>query len=185
MRSSAITPTPRKTGAIPLWLVVRGDDHPKACTGRRLLRGHVVRPARGFPRGGPPITLDPYSPTVLSGRDRPYAERHGLLVVDCSWNRLSEKGVLEGIAFSADRRRRLPFLLATNPQHFGHVGQLNSAEAFAAALAVLGHETQARELLTPFAGAQAFFTLNAERLARYREAASPRSALLAEREEFS
>jgi len=106
-------------------------------------------------------------------------------VVDCSWNRLSERGHFEAGSFPADVRRRLPFLLATNPQHFGRVGQLNSAEAFAAALAVLGHESQARELLAPFHGADAFFALNASRLQRYREARAPRATVQAERESFS
>jgi pre-rRNA-processing protein TSR3 len=98
---------------------------------------------------------------------------------------LSERGHFEAGSFPADVRRRLPFLLATNPQHFGRVGQLNSAEAFAAALAVLGHESQARELLAPFHGADAFFALNASRLQRYREARTPRATVQAERESFS
>lgn len=186
MPSSATTPSHRSRRNVPLWLLVLGDDHPKACTGRRLLRSRLAR--RPFPRGGAPagpIVLDPYARSVLSGRDRAYAERHGLLVVDCSWNRLSERGRL-GPLFSTDAvHRRLPFLLATNPQHFGRVGELNSAEAFAAALAVLGHEEQARALLAPFHGATAFFEVNAGRLRSYRRAGTSRSVLRAERTSFS
>lgn len=185
MPSSAITRTPRSQFAVPLWLVVRGDDHPKACTGRRLVHQRVVRIARGALRGPGPIALDPYASTVLSGRDRTHAERFGILVVDCSWNRLSERGHFEEGESPSEVRRRLPFLLATNPQHFGRVGQLNSAEAFAAALAVLGHESEARALLAPFHGASSFFEVNAARMGRYRRAQSPRAMLAAERGAFS
>lgn len=185
MPSSATTPTRRDHPVIPLWLVVRGDDHPKACTGRRLLRRGAVRLLHNSHGATRPIALDPYAPTVLSPRDRPYAERHGLLVLDCSWNRLSERGQLGPEPEPREVRRRLPFLLATNPQHYGRVGQLNSAEAFGAALAVLDHEPEGRALLASFHGGPAFFEVNASRLRRYRAAGNSRAVLAAERGAFA
>lgn len=185
MRSYGTTHTPRRPARVPLWLIVRGDDHPKACTGRRLVRLGTVR---RFPRAGTPtapIALDPFAPVVLSRRDRGHAERQGILVVDCSWNRLSERGELDPGWPLRDLRRRLPFLRATNPQHFGRVGELNSAEAFAAALTVLGHEGEARELLAPFHGAEAFFSVNRELLDRYAAARSVADAMAAERDGFA
>jgi pre-rRNA-processing protein TSR3 len=75
--------------------------------------------------------------------------------------------------------------LATNPQHFGRVGQLNTAEAFAAALAVSGQEAAARKLLDAFHGSTAFFHVNESRFRRYRGAKTPHEMLAAERAEFS
>ena len=184
MRSSGTTRNPRRDRSFPLWVDIRGDDHPKACTGRRLLaRGIAQR--LPFSRPSPPIVLDPYASIVLSAQDRLYAERYGFLVVDCSWNRLSERGSLGETRVPPGPRRRLPFLLATNPQHFGRVGQLNTAEAFAAALAVTDHEAEARTLLDPFHGGAAFFHVNESRFRRYRGAKTPREILAAERAEFS
>ena len=184
MRSSGTTLNPRRDHSFPLWVEIRGDDHPKACTGRRLLARGIVRRSPP-PPPGPPLVLDPYAPIVLSAQDRRYAERHGFLVVDCSWNRLSDRGSLGGTTIPPGLHRRLPFLLATNPQHFGHVGQLNTAEAFAAALAVSGQEAEARKLLDAFHGSTAFFHVNESRLRRYRGAKTSREMLAAERAEFS
>lgn len=186
MPYSGTTPNPRRPARIPLWLVVVGDDHPSACTGRRLLRQRTALRAGPFSGGSTPITLDPYARTVLSRLDRRYAEQHGLLVVDCSWNRLSERGRLgDGPPSRASVRRRLPYLLATNPQHYGRWGELNTAEAFAAALAVLGHERQGREVLGPFHGAEAFFSVNEDRLRAYRASRTPEGVQAAERAMFS
>ena len=184
MRSSGTTRNPRRDRSFPLWVDIRGDDHPKACTGRRLLARGIVRRSP-HPPPGPPIVLDPYAPIVFSAQDRLYAERHGFLVVDCSWNRLSERGSLGGTTVPPAHHRRLPLLLATNPQHFGRVGQLNTAEAFAAALAVSGQEAAARKLLDAFHGSAAFFHVNESRFRRYRGAKTPHEMLAAERAEFS
>ncbi len=73
-------------------------------------------------------------------------------------------------------------LVAANPQHFGRWTELNTAEALAAALAILGREAEARRLLDGFAGGASFLDLNRERLARYAGAGPPEAVAQAERE---
>jgi pre-rRNA-processing protein TSR3 len=123
----------------------------------------------------PPIVLDPFAPEALSGADRSLALRGGLLVVDCSWNRLGLRGSFpEGGVPGRTRplRRRLPILVAANPQHFGRVAELNTVEAFAAALYLTGRSADAARLLGGFPGGVEFLTLNRERLDRYARARS-------------
>jgi len=188
MRSSGSTRKPRRNAPLRLFVVLAGEDHPKACTGRRLVRwGRVVQVPRegaGFPA---PIVLDPYAPTPLSGADLESAEGGGLLVVDCSWNRLSSRGAFPGGAREARRHgthRRLPVLIATNPQHYGKVAQLNTVEAFCAALYVLGRVPEAEDLITGFAGGGEFLEVNRDRLDRYRDTASPSDVTAAEKALF-
>ncbi|HTT73473.1 MAG TPA: DUF367 domain-containing protein [Thermoplasmata archaeon] len=147
---------------------VVGDDHPKACTGRRLLHRGLAR-AAGEPRpGAGPVVLDPYAAEPLSPADRGRVVRTGLLVIDCSWNRLSGRGRFpDGAARAAGVHRRLPILVAANPQHFGRVAELNTVEALAAALSVLGRDGEAGRLLEGFAGGANFLAINRERLVRY------------------
>ena len=130
------------------------------------------------------MILDPYAPTPLSRADRESAEEGGLLVVDCSWNRLSARGAfpVRGRNLSPrGRRRRLPILVATNPQHYGRVAQLNTVEAFSAALAVLDRLDEAAHVIEGFHGGEEFLSVNRERLDRYRAAARPDDVADAER----
>jgi rRNA small subunit aminocarboxypropyltransferase len=169
-------------------VVLEGEDHPKACTGRRLLRwGRVVQVPRAGGASPAPVVLDPFSPTPLSGKDRETADQGGVLVVDCSWNRLAARGAFPGAGGrvrSHEKHRRLPLLVATNPQHYGRVAQLNTAEAFGAALYILGRPEAAQELLAGFAGGDEFLEVNRERLERYRMAANPSDVGAAEKALF-
>lgn len=188
MRSSGSTRKPRRNAALRLLVVLAGEDHPKACTGRRLLRWRrvvqVPREDASFPA---PVVLDPYAPTPLSGADRETAEGGGILVVDCSWNRLSARGSFPGEE-RRDRRhgthRRLPVLVATNPQHYGRLTQLNTVEAFCAALYILGRTEEAENLMDGFAGGGEFLAVNRDRLDRYQEATGPSEILTAEKALF-
>jgi len=188
MGSSGSTRSPRRRPALRLWVVLAGEDHPKACTGRRLIRwGRVTRIPRESAAIPSPIVLDPYAPTPLSPADREAAHRGGILAVDCSWNRLSTRGAFPG-AEGRERthgiRRRLPILVAANPQHYGRIAQLNTAEALCAALYVLGPAEQAEHLLDGFAGGEEFVEINRGRLDRYRSSAGPDEVAAAERELF-
>ncbi len=181
MRSSGSTRNPPADAPVRLYLTVTGEDHPRACTGRRLLERGV---AERFPSHGgeapAPVVLDPFASTPLTRADVPAAERGGLLVVDCSWNRLSERARLPG-TLPKGRRRRLPILVATNPQHYGRLAQLNTVEAFAAGLALLGRPDAARRVLAGFRGSDQFLVVNAERLSAYRAAAGAEELRAAER----
>lgn len=188
MPSSGSTRNRRPKAPLRLLVVLAGEDHPKACTGRRLVRLGRVVPVP-HKEGSPlrPIILDPYSSTPLSAADRGPAERGGLLAVDCSWNRLTARGTFPGTEFgnrSHGAHRRLPMLVATNPQHYGRLAQLNTVEALSAALSILGRGEEAQQLIAGFRGGAEFLTVNRTRLERYRAAAAPADIVTAEKSLF-
>jgi pre-rRNA-processing protein TSR3 len=185
MRSSAGSPNPPGERSIALFVERVGDDHPKACTGQRLLHLGLARaPPQGGRLAPRRVLLDPHSPRPLSPVDLPAAYRGGLLAIDCSWNRLGATGrfpVAPGSASVGAFRRRLPWLLAANPQHFGRLAELNTAEALAAGLYLLGETTRARQLIDPFPGGPGFFDVNARAMAEYVLARDPDEIREAER----
>jgi len=187
MQSSGSTRSRRNRSSVRLWVELTGEDHPRACTGRRLLRWGRAEPARGGEGGAGPIVLDPYAPTPLSRADAEGAAEGGLLVVDCSWNRLSARGAFPGEEGGRRRpgtHRRLPVLVAANPQHYGRLTQLTTAEAFCAALAILGREAEAVGVIEGFAGGSEFLAINRARLDRYRDASGPSEVVEAEKSLF-
>jgi len=133
------------------------------------------------------VVLDPHAREPLSRADGPAAQRDGVLAVDCSWNRLADRGSLPGPSPGPEDRgirRRLPLLIAANPQHYGRLGELNTAEALAAALYVLDRPSEAEALLEGLPGEGSFFEVNEARLERYRAATSAPEILAAERSLF-
>ena len=171
MRSSGSTHSPRSDRPVALWLLVAGEDHPKACTGRRLLRRRLALPLspERAPRY-PPLLLDPHADVPLGPADREVAVAGGILGIDCSWNRLAERGGYpEGARWlrKLRTRRRLPWLIAANPQHFGRLGELNTAEAFAAALSLVGEPKRATALIGAFPGGTTFLEINRSRFEAY------------------
>ena len=137
-----------------------GDDDPKKCTARRLARfGHVElhRSARATPYG---IVLNPFAERALSPADRIESDR--LVALDCSWETAEREAFdLDGV------HRALPFLVASNPVNYGTPFQLNTAEALAGGLCILGERAQATQLLAHFSWGETFLELNAEPLRRY------------------
>lgn len=172
---------------VRVWLEVVGDDDPRACSGRRLLRlGRAVEVPSVEGRSPTPIVLDPYARTALSRADRAASRRGGVAAVDCSWNRLARVGGF-GAGGERGRRslhRRLPLLLAGNPQHFGRLGELNTVEALAAALFVLGEREAAGRLLAGFAGGREFLSMNHDRFSAYAAAEDADGIRAAERRLF-
>ncbi|HKV89766.1 MAG TPA: DUF367 domain-containing protein [Thermoplasmata archaeon] len=184
MRSSGTTRSPSPRTEIPLLVVLAGEDDPKKCSGRRLIRtGEAVEVPLGRPPASGVVLLDPHSEVPLSRLDRDRALRAGVLAVDCSWNRIGRNGRYPSEVPWLGRmgvRRRLPWLVAANPQHHGRLAELTTAEALAASLVVLGEPARARRLLAPFAGGPAFFELNSGRLTSYERASGPDEVLAAE-----
>ncbi|MCI4344038.1 MAG: DUF367 domain-containing protein [Thermoplasmata archaeon] len=115
--------------------------------------------------------MDPYAREPLSQADLPKARRGGLTAIDCSWNRLSDRGEFPEMARAATERavrRRLPWLYAGNAQHYGRLGQLNTAEALAGGRSVLGDLAGAAELGARVSGVASFLKLNERLLESYR-----------------
>ena len=186
MPSSGSTRNPRASPPVRLFVLVAGEDHPKACTGRRLLhRGLARSPPRGERIVPSPVVLDPYAAEPMGRIDREIATRGGILAVDCSWNRLTARGRFPEVAARGHgARRRLPILMATNPQHYGRLAQLNTVEALAAALYLVGESAAAARILEGFRGAESFLRVNRERLDAYAGAPDADGVRAAERRLF-
>ncbi len=176
----------RPTRGVELHVRYEGDDDPKKCTARKLARfglASLHRSARATPPG---IVLDPYAERALSPADAPDdgAGSRGtgvhdrLVALDCSW----ETAEAEAFRLSGPHRA-LPFLVAANPVNYGTPFRLNTVEAFAGALVILGHREQAEELLSKFRWGHTFLELNEEPLRRY-AAAADSAAVVAIQEEY-
>jgi pre-rRNA-processing protein TSR3 len=152
--------------SIKLFALMAREDDPKKCTAAKLVRLKDIREATDIariPRGA--IVLDPEAEKAVSREDLADAERFGILVLDCSWNKLSRfPKVRSGL-----QHRALPFLLAANPTNFGHPQRLSSAEALAASLYILGDKQGADHLMSRFKWGPTFISINRERLDAYSE----------------
>ncbi len=135
---------------------------PKKCTARKLHRFGLVE-FRPSPRSLPPrcILLTPTAETLLSPVDAERARYRGLAVLDLSW----KKG--EFPRAPQTTARILPYLVAANPVNYGNPRALSCAEAFAAALFILGERGQASEVMSKFKWGETFIELNREPLETY------------------
>lgn len=153
---------------IPLFALIEGEDDPKKCTARKMVRFKLVKQVegvRGIPGGA--IVLNPLAEQALSRADLKRAERSGIVVLDCSWRKLEKFPVLRKDL----RHRALPFLVAANPVNYGHPCTLSSAEALAAALWIMGDSDRARALMAKFGWGDSFVALNQDLLDEYSSAA--------------
>ena len=150
--------------SVELHVRYEGDDDPDKCSARRLAQfdhAELHRATRSTPPG---IVLDPFADRALSPADREGsgARRDRLVALDCSWETTEREAFdLEGV------HRSLPFLVAGNPVNYGTAFQLNTVEAFAGALAILGEHEQAERVLGKFPWGHTFLELNEEPLRRY------------------
>ncbi len=145
------------------------QDDPKKCTAARLRKFGMVESLRNIRRVPiSSIVLNPVAETRISRDDRPLAAEHGVVGLDCSWNRsegiFSQK--IPGLA------RRLPALLAGNPTNYAILGKLSTVEALAAALFITGFVEQADRILALFKWGPTFMTLNKEPLEGYARSAA-------------
>jgi pre-rRNA-processing protein TSR3 len=150
-------------GEAKLYAVMEHEDDPKRCTAGKLVRFGMLAeiPARKIPWGV--VVLDPEAEKALSREDREHAQTHGILVLDCSWNKLSQFPKFRG----GLNHRGLPFLLAANPTNFGKPQRLSSAEALAAALYIIGEKEHAERLMNKFKWGPVFLQINGELLDAY------------------
>jgi len=145
------------------------QDDPKKCTAARLRKFGLVESLRNIRRVPiSSIVLNPAAETRISRDDQLLVAEHGIVGLDCSWNRS------EGI-FSQrvpGELRRLPALLAGNPTNYAILGRLSTAEALAAALFITGFSAQAERILALFKWGPTFMALNREPLEAYAESSA-------------
>ena len=163
--------------AFRLYALLEHEDDPKKCTAAKLVRLKEILEVRGLARvPRKAIVLDPESEKALSREDAGSAERYGLLVLDCSWNKLVKFPRLK----VGMQHRALPFMVAANPTNFGKPQKLSSAEALAAAVYIMGDRARAEQLMNRFKWGPTFIDINRERLESYAAAATSAEVVAAQ-----
>jgi pre-rRNA-processing protein TSR3 len=146
---------------VDLHVRYEGDDDPEKCTARKLARFEEAvlhESAIATPYG---VVLNPHAEQALSPAD---ADASKVVALDCSWETAGRA------MFEMDgEHRALPFLVAANPVNYGKPLQLNTVEAFAGALCILGEREHAERILSKFRWGHTFLELNEELLRRYSE----------------
>ena len=154
--------------SIKLFFYDGKECDPKKCSGRRLAKFDLARQVKRISHlPGSSLVLMPTTKKVISRDDVAQARNGGLAVLDLSWKATGDN-FPKSIKMS--RQRALPFLVAANPVNYGKPFILSSAEAYAAALVILGYRSQAEELMNKFKWGQTFFTLNKQPLEDYENA---------------
>lgn len=153
---------------------------PKKCTGKKLVKFGYANPVdkvRMIPYGA--IVLNPVAKKALSKEDLRIAKIHGIVALDCSWEkaedlffRLMKKG----------KPRALPYLVASNPTKFGRPFELSTVEALAASLYILGYPTQADKILNKFKWGPHFEKVNHLPLESYAIAENSRDVVEAQKQ---
>lgn len=142
-----------------------GQCDPKKCTAKKLARAGLIKSVktlRKIPYST--ILLAPIAEKALSPAD----SANSITVFDCSWNKLATfEGILRNMRA---KKRALAYLIAANPVNYGKPFFLCSAEAFAAALFILGEQEQSQYILCKFKWGDEFLKLNEEMLLAYSEA---------------
>jgi pre-rRNA-processing protein TSR3 len=146
---------------------------PRKCTGKRLNKFGLVRlheKIQTIPANA--LLLDPFAEKAVSGEDRDIAN---IVVLDCSWETAEE--IFPLLLRKKFVHRALPYLVAGNPVNFGRPCKLNSAEAFAACLYILGAGGQAETIMSKFRWGHTFLELNREPLEDYAAAENSRQVV--------
>lgn len=148
---------------IPIFVVDFNTCDPKKCTAKRLLRFAYAKPKSLKQIFNKQIVLSPFSEVALSPADKAYAEKYGLVAIDCSWNDIHGGDA----GFSRGTPRALPFLIATNPVNYGVPTKLSTLEAVGAALYILGEKNQAVKILNLVSWGEEFLKINYQFLEAY------------------
>ena len=164
---------PKNIQNVKLYIYHARQCDPKKCTGKKLARfglANLFEKIQKIPRGS--ILLDPMAEKALSPTDD---IARGITVLDCSWEEVER--VFPQLEKKNLQHRALPYLVAANPVNFGKPFKLNSVEAFAASLYILGRKEQASAILSKFNWGHAFLELNHEPLEDYSKAKDSREIL--------
>jgi pre-rRNA-processing protein TSR3 len=129
---------------------------PKKCTALKLKKFNlllIISKVEGKLKNS--IILNPFAQREITIEDRVRILKYGLIVIDCSWNKL-----LNLNKFSLGVPRKLPSLIAANPTNYGKWEKLSSVEALAAALYITNFNEYADLLLSKFTWGEQFKDLN-------------------------
>lgn len=149
---------------VPLRMWEFNQNDPKRDSGSKLVRMGLARTMKvGQPFAG--LVLNSEATTVVSPADLEIVKEYGVGGVNCSWNRLDEVKMQK--LGKLRNHRLLPFLVAANPVNYGRPFKMNTAEAMAATLYVVGLADEARAMLAPFAYGEEFLRINADALDAY------------------
>ena len=134
-----------------IWLAQ--DDPKKNTAVRSAKRGdlRLHRSIRSAPKRG--VLLEPLCGKVLGPEDHHIVLDHGIVALDCSWNRIEE--TVEALGRRTKlTRRMLPVLLAANPVNWGKPGKLSTIEALGATCFLVGDEDRPHNFSDVYAGAR-------------------------------
>jgi len=141
---------------IKLYCLHYNECDPKKCTALKLKKHNLIKILRNNDyRLKKAIILNPFSSTKLSKNDKEIVKQYGLVVIDCSWNR-----ILNLKKIPLNNSRKLPSLIAANPVNYGKWEKLSSVEAIAAALYIIGFKEYGDFLLSKFSWGMQFKKIN-------------------------
>eukprot|EP01031_Cornospumella_fuschlensis_P037314 gene37314-45303_t len=152
-----------------LWEFNQND--PKRDSGVKLCRmGLATRLKIGRPFNG--IVLSADATKVISKEDMSIVQQYGIAGINCSWNRLGEVPV--ATLGKTRNQRKLPLIYAANTVNYGKACKMNTAEALAAALFIVGYTQDAATLMSSFSYGPEFLRINAGLLEAYEQCKSER-----------
>jgi len=163
---------------IKLYFYDGKECDPKKCSGRKLAKFNLAKEVKRIAHIPTcTLVLMPTTRKVISKDDLETVKTCGLAVLDLSWKTTGDNFPK---SIKKSKQRALPFLVAANPVNYGKPFILSSAEAFAAALVILGYREQAEELLNKFKWGPTFLTLNREPLEEYEKASNSEEVIEAQ-----
>lgn len=145
-----------------------GQNDPKRDSGSKLCRlgyANAMRIGSGSGSSFSGIVLSSEATVLISNEDAEVIDKHGISGINCSWNRLEE---IPFTQMGKSRNQRiLPLLYAANTVNYGKPYKMNTAEAIAAALYIVGLKDDAKAMMSSFSYGCEFFRLNHELLENY------------------
>lgn len=148
----------KEINKIDLYCIHFNECDPKKCTALKLKKfGLLNIKKRITGKLKKAILLNPFGQKEISYSDRNLIKKNGLIVIDCSWNKLLKFREIHH-KFS----RRLPSLIAANPVNYGKWEKLSSVEALAAALFLTGFKKEAKIITSKFHWGAQFWEINKE-----------------------
>jgi pre-rRNA-processing protein TSR3 len=128
----------------------------KKCTALKLAKLNLIKMIPKI-KGGTSnaILLNPFSNEEINLADREIILKYGLIVIDCSWNRIFNLK-----EFNMKSSRKLPPLIAANPVNYGKWEKLSSVEALAGALYITNFNEFADLILSKFSWGAEFKVIN-------------------------